>query len=116
MIMITALMEKGEQTMRLIDADNLFKNNVIIVRGEDGEVVAQQMIAILHNAPTIEAELVKHGRWVEKKRWSMGKWHKWLECSECGNQDHDLDMYKDMPFIAPANYCPNCGAKMNLEE
>lgn len=58
---------------------------------------------------------VRHGRWIEKKRWGIGKWHKWLECSECGHQDHDLDMYEDMPFTSSGNYCPNCGARMDGE-
>ena len=72
--------------------------------------------ALLLNAPAADVEEVRHGRWVEKKRWSMGKWHKWLECSKCGHVDYDLDMYEDMPFTGPGNYCPNCGAKMDKEE
>ena len=41
--------------MRLIDADALFKNKYIIIRGEDGKIVAQQIIGILRDAPTIDA-------------------------------------------------------------
>ena len=58
----------------------------------------------------------KRGEWVEKKRWATGKWSKWLECSKCGHQDHNLDMYEDMPFVGPYNFCPNCGADMRGEK
>lgn len=59
---------------------------------------------------------VRHGRWIERKRWAYGKWSKWIECSECNYADYNADMYEDMPFTFPGNYCPNCGAKMDLED
>lgn len=39
----------------LISRSALFKNKCIIVRGEDGEIVAQQMIEIIRNAPAVNA-------------------------------------------------------------
>lgn len=40
-----------------------------------------------------------------------GKWEKWagslLSCSACGHE------YLD--YLECSNYCPNCGAKMDLE-
>jgi len=41
---------------------------------------------------TIEAEPVKHGRWIWKDHY--------LVCSECGEENDRK------------NYCPNCGARM----
>ena len=41
--------------MRLIDADALFKNNCVVFHGEDGAIVAQQMIEVINSAPTIDA-------------------------------------------------------------
>lgn len=57
---------------------------------------------ILNNAE-VEAEPVKHGHWVKK-------WHAMFRrelpmCSECG----DI-------WVVKTNYCPNCGAKMDLDE
>ncbi len=46
-------------------------------------------------APTIEAEPIRHGKWIDCG-WS-------IKCSECGH---------NMPF-STRNYCPNCGAKMD---
>lgn len=59
------------------------------------------------NLPTIE---VKHGRWVQKEFWpNGGTW----KCSECGYQ---VMFIEDTPYAKAMNYCPNCGAKMDLEE
>ena len=57
--------------------------------------------------PTIEAEPVKHGRWVSDDSDVL------FHCSECETQistswDYDCDEMW--------NYCPHCGAKMDLEE
>ena len=80
--------------MRLIDADVLethtywecFENP-----DDDYEYVLKTDI---DNAPTIEAEPVKHGRWEGDG-----------QCSVC--KDYPLARYMRNP-----NYCPNCGAKM----
>lgn len=53
--------------------------------------------------PTIDAEPVKHGRWVHFKQHDLNA----VLCSVC-----------DYAFarLHPANYCPNCGAKMDAKE
>lgn len=71
-----------------------------------------EFITMVDSMEAIDAEPVRHGKWINKKRWSMGKWHKWLECSECNYQDYNLETYEAIPFTGPSNYCPNCGAKM----
>ena len=50
--------------------------------------------------PTIEAEPVRHGRWIEGT--SRGSYS--IYCSYCGS-------YKET--ICPSEYCPNCGARMD---
>ncbi len=60
------------------------------------------------NAPAVEAEPVRHGQWIDCM---VRDWR----CSECGEaickvRNVDGYCYDDKP-----NYCPNCGAKMNLE-
>ena len=96
--------------MRPIDADELFYKLVNTdpkTPGNFGAGVAKAMGFIL-NAPTIEAEPARHGRWVDRM---VRDWH----CSECGKKltGHGWDgyCYKDLPL-----YCPNCGAKMDLED
>lgn len=58
-------------------------------------------------APTIEAEPVKHGRWIETENDSRISGH----CSSCGWEAH---LYEDDVIGMP--YCPNCGARMDKGE
>ena len=64
----------------------------------------QSFIDILDKQPTIEAEPVRHGRWILKILPIGGgdKIRSYL-CSEC-------DRYTNMKF----DFCPNCGARMDL--
>lgn len=58
--------------------------------------------------PTIDAAPVVHGRWIhldQEESTISGK------CSCCGWEAH---YYED--DVADMPYCPNCGAKMDLEE
>lgn len=66
--------------------------------------------------PAADVAPVVHGRWIVKKEWRLGRWVKWLECSNCGEHEDNFDMYEMMPFCEPYDYCPNCGAKMDEKE
>ena len=79
--------------MRPIDADALMemaKNHV------NGMVDCNDIARF----PTINAAPVVHGRWEYS---SDGRF---LFCSECG----------EIPDCFEPNYCPNCGAKMDLDD
>lgn len=97
--------------MRLIDADKLLEkteclfkdlNNTEDYMGIGYNHGVGDSIAIIKNAPTIEAEPVKHGRW--KCESDLETYTIW-RCSECG-----------MGFEHTSPYCRNCGAKMGGEE
>ena len=60
-------------------------------------------LSVIEDSPTIEAEPVKHGRWGTNSDRPDS-----LICSVC---NCGFDMWKHDPH----NYCPNCGAKMDLE-
>ena len=90
--------------MRLIDADALIAKAYIMQEpnGFIHSVVTERQIVA---APTIKAEPVRHGRWVDHM---CRDWR----CSECGekiNKVRNVDgyCYDDKP-----NYCPHCGARM----
>lgn len=55
-------------------------------------------------APAADVEPVRHRHWIED--------HDYLKCPECG-----VMVKRDFTFfdIGDWNYCPNCGAKMDLE-
>ena len=52
--------------------------------------------------PAADVVPVRHGRWVEKEKYTFGIMY---DCSLC--EDRILDNGH------PWNYCPNCGAKMD---
>lgn len=94
---------------RLIDADALLEDarcdNALVAYLGGIETIQN----IINDQPTIEAEPVKHGRWVpiEYDGYADGNpvWDLW-ECSEC-QEEHS----GDEDTLTP--YCPNCGAKMD---
>lgn len=60
--------------------------------------------------PTLDVVPVVHGRWIEYTKViipeSYNKWEQAWKCSECGFNDG---------FVG-YDYCPNCGAIMDLED
>ena len=55
--------------------------------------------------PAVDVAPVRHGRRVEKEKYTFGIM---CDCSLCENRILDNGH--------PWNYCPNCGAKMDLED
>ena len=56
--------------------------------------------------PTVDAELVKHGRWVSRGDYAI--------CTVCGGSSGtQYDGVEPIPRLTP--YCPNCFAKMDGE-
>ena len=99
--------------MTLKDADALLEYLMINMgwQDEDGREVDDwdEKRGIIKNlidgVPTVDAVLVKHGRWIDGYCSVCGKSIDY-ECSVCGQ------------YVIPdaQNYCPNCGAKMDLPE
>lgn len=83
--------------MRLIDADAIPENEM-----------NYPAWVCLRKQPTIDAEPVKHGRWIHTD--AAASWDAKDECSVC----HYATV--DRINLSHFNYCPNCGAKMDLEE
>lgn len=62
---------------------------------------------IQNNAPAVDAELERHGRWVRHKPNGI-TWT--LKCSECNWVDNRAMLG------CKFNYCPSCGAKMRCND
>ena len=90
--------------MRLIDADALMAEDFAdsFIDSYDQAIFE----AIIEKTPTIEAEPVKHGRWIEFKNPVIGRY---FTCSICGKDENHHT-------AVVGKYCWNCGAKMDLEE
>ena len=86
---------------RYIDADDLIHHDIKDIHGDVLDVIYASDI---DNAPTADVAPVRHGYWVNEKRDVLIHWH-CSACKEC--------FYLDKPN---AEYCPHCGAKMDLKE
>lgn len=99
---------------RYIDADALTEKlssfSMTITRFRSGKgilfywimVYLKKILQIVNEAPTIEAEPVRHGEWIDGKPFTNSRWK---VCSEC---------HRSAPCPnGGENYCPNCGAKMD---
>lgn len=101
--------------VRLIDADALletFRNwTKILDYNEAEQHIIRHAIAAVKEKPTVDAEPVRHGRWVEypeclKYDGAYSEDH--IVCSVCGDvwsiMDNDADRF---------DYCPHCGSRMD---
>lgn len=90
--------------MRLIDADALLSEVEKAYSYEDKRGQLGYTVSSIKKAPTIEAEPVRHGRWIEKRTIAY--------CSCC-------HVHWTKSFITSLRntykYCPNCGARMDGE-
>lgn len=117
--------------MRMIDADILtegikkyFCN--VCSEPEIGKCKAcdiAEILSMIDDTPTIDAEPVKHGAWIEKKPSRM----KWIpdESDDITEEETTIeDMIEQKCSICQRwsikfayhiemNFCPNCGAKMD---
>lgn len=84
--------------MRLIDADALMRDIDKDLFNTESRKCYEKMR--VRRQPVIDAEPVRHGRW-EGKKW-------FYSCSICGGLSPEDGGVK-------TNYCPDCGAKMDLE-
>lgn len=94
--------------MRLIDADALKQDIFNMCNCFDG---VQQLV---DEAPTVDAEPVRHGRWIPNE---VGAVETKFECSECGRtvilcNDYFAKATKYASHRFP--YC-HCGCKMDAE-
>ena len=89
--------------MRLIDAEPM-------PRGKLWESLNNQeklnVLLFLLEMPRVDAEVVRHGRWITASDPKSGRCRPRIRCSEC-----NLIQYGTVS--KHSNYCPNCGAKMD---
>lgn len=101
--------------MRLIDADGSyaliaadntdyslrFSGGIISVMDKYGHIDCE---FFSDDAPTIDAEPIAHGHWVQ--RWTGNEYR--VFCSECRAEANEIADYE-----LKYNFCPNCGANMD---
>lgn len=84
--------------MRLIDVDKLIDyTDDRYSWHEIGRRERDDIVWALEYAPTVDAVPVRYGKWTVTPTY--------IKCSECGESF----------MLYPQNYCPNCGARMDVE-
>lgn len=96
--------------MRLIDADEL-KKVPLYNGGHDAQNADPHFISgvasvmeYIDNMPTVDAEPVRHGRWVRR-----------VHSTPLGFEVEFVFSLCKIAVDFEENYCPSCGAKMDLE-
>lgn len=80
----------------------------IKIRAEQAHGTFCECALRVKNAPTIEAEPVRHGRWLNAH---VADGADFKKCSECACYIENLYFANDYNV----RYCPNCGAKMDVK-
>ena len=70
---------------------------------------AIKLIERLHISEEVPS--VRHGRWIE-----LNPAYGIYECSVCGSADGDCSDYYGTHSVKDQDWCPNFGAKMDLED
>ena len=89
--------------MRLIDADKMCADLATV--NQQYKTMIDWCIRVAEAQPTVDAVPVRHGKWKKS-----GKWGRVYKCDQCGNY---LDFDGVNVGRGSANYCPNCGARMD---
>ena len=91
--------------MRLVDGDALSKETgKLWSEMPDGEELSKELMKAINHTPTVDAIPVKHGKWLPVLNGKDDDSNPAFDCSEC-----------DAMCRKQYNYCPRCGAKMDLE-
>ena len=91
---------------RLIDADRLLRDPYF---QEDRWPESHLIRMAVGEQRTVDAVPVVHGRWEFSHTTTVEKYDV-VKCSNCGHEAFAIAIY-----VKDGHYCPNCGAKMDLE-
>ena len=64
----------------------------------------ERQLRAIRELPAADVAEVVHGRWSWNEEGEID-WEQFYRCSNCGDKEY-----------WESNFCPNCGAKMDLEE
>ena len=90
--------------------DKLISANELMISLRDDYELNASSFARVKRHINAASDMVKHGQW--NKYWCDNNMigHEYEECSICGCMILDTEKFWDCKF------CPNCGARMDLED
>lgn len=94
---------------KYIDADLLFET---VCKRVNNPAIRGWLGAIINEIPTVEIETEKHGKWIDLSEEDLS-YENVYACSVCNNWFY---INEDTPKDNDYNYCPNCGARMDVTE
>lgn len=103
--------------MKLIDAEQIVTMELFDDEHEEyykKKISIEDMIATYTTEmelPTVDAELVRHGKWLKQDDGRVGSYWIRFTCSECGEITAETIMGEPR-YV----YCPMCGARMDGDE
>ena len=92
---------------------------VVALRVEPFEVESEGLAKVMNDAAdaieALQAQLPKRGEWVEENRRPRSSQ---FVCSECHRTAYDPQPTRDKAWKKRCRYayCPNCGAKMEVQD
>ena len=90
---------------RLIDADTAYKVLTDYYH-HNTDVQHIALTLALNKVPTVEAEPVRHGKWIDMADFE--------QCSSCsGTRLKEMQTVYGKAIWIKTPYCPNCGARMD---
>ena len=104
--MTIAQREKGEK-MYLIDTrkyDDSFLLAKILEKVDFSDEETKKLFKHFEKSEAVDVKPIKYGHWVFDPKDAIEMMFTLPRCSECGAESPN-----------GGNYCPNCGAKMDLE-
>lgn len=78
---------------------------------KDDQLMSLDVRRYIIDAPAVDAEPVRHGKWLKVSEMLPPEWRDKKRCSVCAN----FALHDRLGRVRPSNYCPNCGAKMDNE-
>lgn len=88
--------------------DLINRNELLDAMPKDDMLMSLDVRRYISDAPAVDAEPVRHGKWLKPSGMLPPECHDKKRCSVCGN----FALHDRLGRVIASNYCPNCGAKM----